>query len=532
MSEAYNFEDINDKPEIIKKNKERWRIELGNLAIEKCQLGINDSLTHLCDLIKNGDEALERIKQDAEADFSERLEKKEAYILNKLNFNFDYKNEDFISANDNVSMKSMTKNNLRTMKGIFSENSLYFMEVARAKAEIEEVNKLAKWFKDAPIDSNLIFESLPIGPTEKYAFTRIYQKKDDSTIEGCFVSLHNPSVDQFNNLRKELGADIENENEIDILQNCYQINEPELKATDDIMRFYVGIYDQILSEKNDRSYSFGIEKDKDTKTYNGLEKVKKATGKIDIYIDALKSVASSNGVATIELVFLNEKFGENKNAIKLNQKLSVKSIRKLLDDIIKSIASSIDKSSFKELNEHKTDKQSNYETVSYHGRVARENGETYDSKGCPTFIDSSTENGGTNTSDNNILSAIFSPFDKLKDFGQEHYGRCRFSEDGCPSGGRTVIVGGCSICPYCHLLLQKGENPKKIYKEKQQKQQEKEQSEVKKRQNQKNTETKKRLSYLIDDQKQAIKKAKDGNIYYIHKHKEISIKIEKLQKTN
>ncbi|MDK2899337.1 MAG: hypothetical protein PWQ10_524 [Patescibacteria group bacterium] len=522
---AHNFESTGYTPETIRNNEEdRWRIELGSLAIEKCQLGVNDELTHLCAYIRNGEESLNGIREDAKTDFSERIKnknEKNLYILNKLKFEFNNKTDDFISVNDKVSMKSMTKNNFEAMKKIsLKGDPQYFMEIARAKAEIEEVDKLAKWFKNAPIGSNLVFESLPIGVTEKYAFTRIYQKIDNSSIEGCFVSLHNSSIDQFNDLRKELGVNAENENEIDILQNCYQINKPELKNSDETIRFYVDNYDQLLFKKNNKAYSFGIEQDDEIETYNSLEKVEKAMSKVDIYIDAIKSIADSNGIVTPEIISLDKDFGKkDQEPMKLREKLSVKSIKDLLNNIIFSIASSITNSSIEELEACELNKQSNRKIVSNHGNTSRANGESYEGGGCPTF---ENNNNTTESSDSDMISTAF------RLVGEIHDGVCRIK--GCPSGGRTVRVGGCSICMHCHALFQQGKNPEQVYKQ-QKEDKEKEESKAKKIQDERESKSRK-LAILTDDERIYRKKAKSGNIYYIRRHESTKKEIKELQEAS
>jgi hypothetical protein len=242
-------------------------IYLGNLAINKSEiLGVNDPLTHLCQYLEKGDEAITGIKIDLETDVAERLPK--TPFINHVGFKLD--GDDFISVKDKVSMKSMTQSNLEVLKTI---NIIQDQEIKRAEIEADEVRKLADWYKSAPVYSYMIFESLPIG-NQKIAISRIYQKKPDGMLNGSFVSLHNPSVDSFNRLRQEFNPSLNDcVSEIDILENSYSFYSPNLKSPDDFIDFYVDTYDQILLEKSGVKRKFGLSNSTEIKT-DGLKKIK------------------------------------------------------------------------------------------------------------------------------------------------------------------------------------------------------------------------------------------------------------------
>jgi len=522
MNEAIDFNEAREAKRLnIEENIGRWTVELGSLAIDKCEIGINDPVTHLCDLIKNNEVAMPRIREDFETSISEKSNHKNAYILNKLLFN--HKDGDFRSDNDDVSMESMTRNNLDTMKGKLLGKPNYFMEIARAKAEIEEVNKLNEWFKDAPVGSNLVFESLPISKNEEYAFTRIYNKLSNDTIEGGFFSLQNPSVDQFNDLRKEFQADTNSENEIDLLLNCYQINDTRIDNTDDAINVYVGIYDQLLSEKNNKSYSFGIETD-GNKTHNALDRVKRLPGQTDIYVDTLMLIKDSNGIVTPELIEINKKF-EIDHKLQIGQKLTTSIIRKQLDSVITGVASTIDKANEKmmiELSNKANDKQANRDTASYFGDVARANGEKYQSRGCPEFNGEPQNSESAETSDNDILLIAFGSLNKLKNFGKESYDICRI--ENCPSHPGKTKVGGCGVCVECHILYQNGKNPSQEYKSFQT-------ISSKERQKQQESDSlAKTIVNLVDWQNHCMKKANRGSNWHSKRVVKNSNELNKLYK--
>lgn len=457
--------DLNEAREIKRYNIDskvnRWKIELGNLAIEQSDITINDPIIHLCDYIQRGDESLAGIREDFETNISERLKDKNAYILNKLKFTLS--DNDFISTKDKVSMRSMTQNSLTTMQKTLAGKSNYFIEVTRAKAEIEEVDKITEWFKSAPVGSNIVFESLPIGENERYAFTRIYNKLSDSEIEGGFFSLHNPDINQFNNLRQEFNANTNSKNEIELLRDCYQINEPKLNNIDDTIAAYVGVYDQILSEKYNKKYSFGIETN-DKNTFNGLTKVRQLSGQTDIYIDTINAFKNSNGVATDELVKINNDF-KTENKLCLGQKLTTEQIREQLESVTTGIACTINEADEKamiELLKVSDDKQANRNIASHFGAIATAKGEKFESGGCPEFRNDDQNETSPDGSDAEIISNAFGSLNKLQNFGKESYDICRINN--CPSHPRPTKVGGCKVCVNCHLLFQKGKDPNRVYK--------------------------------------------------------------------
>lgn len=443
-------------------NRGRWTVELGNLAIEQCEIGINDPVIHLCDYIKRGDEAIDGIKADIETTTSERLKAKEAFIVNKLDFSFT--GDDFISKNDKVSMRKMTNNNLETWRSAAIYRPDLKTELLRAEIEADEVDKLSTWFKDAPINSNYIVESLPIGKKEQYAFNRIYRKTSDKTLQGGFFTLHNADVDQFNDIRAELRVDDNNKTKLDVLKNSYDFTEPNLKNIDEVIGYYVGIHDQLLFEKTKKRHNYGIELNSKNPVFNGLEKVKQLPGVTNIYLDAIKLIKDSDGIVTQELFDFNKQL-KVANFMKVGQTLTADSIRSQLNCVIKTIASSVDKADAETITTLIDKSASETRDVASHfGEIARENGEQYESNGCPEL----NINNSKELIDAETLESAFFSVNKLKHFGNEHFDVCRISN--CPSRGEIswlpnkTKVGGCRICVGCHVLFQKGENPELFYK--------------------------------------------------------------------
>lgn len=443
---------------------------LGRLAIRSEFLGINDPLTHLHQYIVRGEEALIGIKEDIETDIAERLPK--TPFVNYVGFEFT--GDDFVSSKDRVSMNSMTDTNLQIFKSESAIDQNLIAEFERAEVEAQEVTKLVAWFKNAPIGANLVFESLPIGE-QKFAISRIYQKIDDKRLEGCFVSLYNSSVGQFNKFREGLGiSDSTCHTENEILQNNYEFYEPKLTPPEKFIDFYVGVYDHLLQEQKGKQYSFGLETNKTREKQNGLFKVRKQPKLTSIYIDTIKALASSNGKITPELAQINEKLSLG---YKFNNghDITVEMAHNIMSDVILGITSVIDRADDKLLNDlvnSNTGQDANYAAISHFGEQARASGETYASNGCPEYGRSSANESDSANDANLEYDTIYQAFntrEKLDNFGKPKIGVCRIPN--CPSRGDLswlpdkTLVGGCDICVCCHKLFGKGKKPQKIYTE-------------------------------------------------------------------
>jgi hypothetical protein len=433
---------------------------LGNLAINKSEiLGINDPLTHLCQYLEKGEAAITGIKIDLETDVAERLPK--TPFINHVGFKLD--GDDFISVKDKVSMKSMTQSNLEVLKTM---NIIQDQEIKRAEIEADEVRKLADWYKDAPVHSYMIFESLPIG-NQKIAISRIYQKKPDGMLNGSFVSLHNPSVDSFNRLRQEFNPSLNDcVSEIDILENSYSFYSPNLKSPDDFIDFYVDTYDQILLEKSGVKRKFGLSNSTEIKT-DGLKKIKNQPKLSEIYIDAIHNLAASGGLVSPELSSMNEKLGL-KYPFEIGSKIQIDSARGFLSDVIKGIASVIDNADgdflrYLEFNNSNTN--INYDAIS----TFQVQSAGYDSLACPEFINIESSVRQAGFEQESMLRA-FNIWETLDFFGKPKIDICKTNN--CPSHGKIspfkdrTVVGGCGFCVECHKILQNHKSPEQIYQEK------------------------------------------------------------------
>ncbi len=442
---------------------------MGRLALRLEYLGINDPLTHLYQYLEKGDKALVGIKEDLETDIAERLPK--TPFVN--NVSFEFTGNDFVSVKDRVSMNSMTKTNLEIFKTETVKNPDIADELARAETEAQEVTKLAAWFKTAPTGAYLIFESLPIGK-QKIAISRIYQKTSNDLLEGHFVSLYSPSMERFNELRKKLDADATTgTTEQELLQNNYEFYSPNLTKAAKFTDHYVATYDQLLEKQNNKQYSFGLEKDKNEEKKNGLLKVRSQPKLTSIYTDTIKTLASSQGVVTAELMRVTDKFGSSYR-LKEGQAISKEMAHNIISEVIHSIASVIDKADSKllgDLERSDSGEGANYAALSHYGGEAKASGETYDSNGCPEYsVGNSTVSTTDATSESTIIQRAFNAQNTPDNFGKPKIGVCRILN--CPTRGNLswwsdkTLVGGCDICVCCHKLFEKGKSPKKTYNDK------------------------------------------------------------------
>ncbi len=441
-------------------------VYMGRLALRAEHLGINDPLTHLYQYLEKGEAALVGIKEDLEADIAERLPK--TPFVNYVGFEFT--GDDFVSLKDKVSMDSMTQTNLRIFETAAASSPKMMEEFVRAETEAQEVTKLTAWFKNAPVGAYLIFESLPIGE-QKVAIARIYQKASSELLEGCFVSLHSPSVERFNKLRGKLGTDIATgATKKEVLQNNYEFYSSDLTQPDKFIDYYVATYDQLLQEQQNKPYSFGLEQDKQAEKRNGLLKVRSQPKLTAIYLDTIKTLAASQGVVTPELIRMTDKLGTSR-PLKEGQVVVKEMAHDIMSEVILSIASVIDKADSKllgDLENSDSGQGANYAALSHYGGEAKAAGEVYASDVCPEY---STNNNAVATSDDTSESAAirraFGIQNTPNNFGIPKIGVCRISN--CPTRGELswwsdkTLVGGCDICVDCHKIFEKGKSPKNVY---------------------------------------------------------------------
>lgn len=439
---------------------------LGNLAIRAEQLGLNDELTPIYKYLINGESAMPGIELDVKTQMAEYL--KDTHFQTFVDFNFT--GNDFISKIDKVSMKKMVQNTVDVLNSEIKHDRSLSRELKRAEIEKQEFEKISKWYESAPLGSFLIFESLPIKDDETFAVSRIYQKTNNNELKSCFLSLYNSSIKQFNDFRKEMSPGIkEGSDEFDILDNCYDFYDEKINSLDDFSKSYVGIYDQILHEKDNKKYNYGLEDNGKNKMENGLTRVENQSRLVSIYTDTVKDLAGSEGKVTQKILNTNNDLGiENK--LKLGQIINADLARKILKKIISKISCLIDMADnklLKQLEDSETDKKVVYQTIVHMNTQATSAGIVYTSNGCSEVSRSEPGQNNEGSESDGIAEAFRTKQDRI---GTLKIDVCR--TENCPSHGlddenhvkKRTLVGGCSVCMGCQKIYDEDKDPVKIYK--------------------------------------------------------------------
>lgn len=472
MKRSEIIEELIDKQEsgyIYLENPNRT-VNLGHIAVKLEYLGINDPLNHLFQYLKDGENTLPGIKEDLETDIAERLP--DTPFVSRVMFEF--LEDDFISSIGKISMKNMTKNNLNILAEASKLDKDLAREYERALAEAKEPEKLKEWFLTAKTGSFIIFESLPIG-RQKIAISRIYRKIDDCNIEGSFLSLYQPSVHQFNRLRRQIGSGNDNcQTEIDILDNHYEFFSSTFRDSDDFVEYYRYVYDFILSQdQGGKEFKFGLaEDDIDIKSLNGIDIVRSQSNLTEVYFEALKILSKSSGKINYEMIDLAKKINLNLD-LEEGDIISMELARNFLQQIIVSITRVVHRANgevLSDLSSHNIDKSTSYAVISHYSQVSGDSNISYANSVCPTYNRENLDNddiGDVKASEYNVLARSFNLYQHLDNFGTPRLGVCIIK--GCPSRGSIewlpsrTIVGGCSICANCHKIFETGKSPEKIY---------------------------------------------------------------------
>lgn len=455
-------------PENIARIGRQAIISTEQLCID--DLGINDPLTHLYKYEQMGSEALVVIKEDFETDVGERLP--QTPFVSDVEFEFI--GNDFVSVKDRVSMKIMTENNLIILENQQSTNAGLSEELARAEVEATEIEKLSAWFNNAPVGALLVFESLPIGK-QKVAISRIYQKKDEKSLDSRFVSLYSSSVGVFNRFRNKLGLGKSDcASKLDVLKSDYEIQNPETTSMDQFVESYVSVYDSVLNQQNGKEHSFGLNIDEKAAQKNGLSIVRNHPKLTSVYVDTIKCLAKVQNRVSDDLVRIDGLLGLG-FGFHEGDAITIQTKRRVLQEVIRGVTSAIDRADVDLLFEiERSDCSSGmgYATISHYGSESRSGGASYESNACPEYS-SSNQSGatsGTYNSEYNSLLNAFNPMNIPNKFGRPKIGVCRINN--CPTRGRSkyvhgnTLVGGCDICVHCHHIFEKGKSPQRVYDEK------------------------------------------------------------------
>lgn len=459
MASEQTAEVIDFRERLSKRNT----LYLGHLALGHEQLGINDPKTYLHMYLEHEEEAMTAIKEDLAGDIAERLP--DDPFINKVQFEFT--GSDFLSVKDQVSMKRMTAVNEQIVREEAVKNGELSEELTRSSLEAAEPYVIEEWFWQAPIGSYLIFEALPIGEQE-FAIPRIFKKTSDHVLEGYFLSLHNPSVSAFNELRQQMGVDARpGRDPLEILANYYH-QPPDETFVDR----YIQTYDELLQAKDPlhREHAYGLPDKNRDEIRNGVELARNPELSA-IYEDMLKALAGSKGIATPAIMDIIQSL-KLKIDIKPEERLTLDKVGDLMEKVIVSIASVIDQASpeiLEGLNQPGTYSGTAYSAAAHYGRQAEASGQAYGSGGCPSIARGETQAGQAKGAEAAAsVQAYTAKGRRLDSFGRPKMGVCRTSN--CTSRGESIfwpsktLVGGCDLCVDCHIYFKNKKNPKLEHK--------------------------------------------------------------------
>jgi hypothetical protein len=432
------------------------------IRISAEELGYNDALTYLYRYLDNGSSDY---MIDFESEIAERLKKSNHFENHVF---FKPVGSDFVTLRDGVSLTESTSKSLPMLQEESARRPALKDEYERAKLESSEIGIISEWFNGAEEGDFLVFESLPLVYGEDQAVTRVYQRVGN-LLEGCYFSLNNPDVNQFNELRKKLGVThTESQTAVEFLAKPYEISDDlQLATTSDFVDHYVGVYDHLLSMKNHKYYNFGFEVSEGSQNQNSFEKVKSQKRLLSVFSKTVEALANSNGKATTEIAKICQDF--EISGLGKGQPISSGKAREILMAVSLGIVSSIakiDQKTLQKLEGSDGNTEANYDAVVYGSSEANANEETYDSL-CPTFEVTASQSASQTGSENSAILQAYGYHGKLSNFGKPKIDVCRITN--CPSRGESryvpnkTLVGGCEICVHCHKLFEKGKSPEKVY---------------------------------------------------------------------
>ncbi|MBI2592319.1 hypothetical protein HYW36_02465 [Candidatus Saccharibacteria bacterium] len=342
------------------------------------ELGVNDPLTHLEQYLENGEAAMNSIDEDLITDCAERIEKPR--FINPVQF--DRVVNDFISRQNKFSMRSMTAKTEYKFAGNATDIRLY----KRAKIESKEVDRLSNWFEGAEANEAYIVESMPITENETYTIVRIYQKVNAHVLIEHVVTLHNSSVGIFNELRRQLSANVpESQTPLELLNKMYAYHLPESCSFSDFLDQYVATYDGILAARNlGKEFSFGLERSERPDPGDDVAMVRRQAALRSVYLDNIRALGTSGGYVTPQVLNINKNLNLG---LSLEEGLVISAplARSLLDFSLQHIAATLNRAPAVILDRLAStgDKASAIESAGYYGSEARANGVRYEGA-CPS----------------------------------------------------------------------------------------------------------------------------------------------------
>ena len=342
------------------------------------ELGVNDPLTHLEQYLENGEAAMPSIDIDLITDCAERMEKPR--FINAVTF--DRAGNDFISRENKFSMRSMTA----ITEDKFSGNVVDIRLYRRAKIESKEVGRLVNWFGSASPNDAFVVESLPLTDKENCTVVRIYQKVNHQELIEHIVTLHNGSVDIFNQLHAELGANVpSSETPLELLDNMYVYSPPEAQKFESFLTRYVDTFDGILTVRNPgKEFKHGLEKSEFPDSKDDLALAASQTRLRLIYTDTIRALGRSDGYVTPDILRINDELRLGMD-LREGAIIPTTTARYLMDSSLQYIAATLNRASEADLEMLAStgSRAAVVESAGYYGGEARAEGTRYDGA-CPS----------------------------------------------------------------------------------------------------------------------------------------------------
>jgi hypothetical protein len=180
---------------------------------------------------------------------------------------------------------------------------------------------------------------MPLG-RERYAIVRIYEKNDDTELVEHIITLHNSTLDLFDELRSRLGVDSQsNPTALELLDNSYKLSPHQT----DFVETYRVSYDQILFEQTGGEFSFGLPAE-DKPQDDDILSIRRQTALRSVYLDTIRALGQSGGWVNDEVVRLNRQLGGEYELL-IDTPIPVGAAGELLDRSLQSVVATFNRAS-------------------------------------------------------------------------------------------------------------------------------------------------------------------------------------------
>jgi hypothetical protein len=222
---------------------------------------------------------------------------------------------------------------------------------------------------------------LPLG-NERYSIVRAYEKTAEAELNEHVITLHNATVETFNQVHAAIGAKAPNsQTELELLDNMYAYSPTD----NGFIENYVTAHDKILELRNPgQEYKFGLPVSEDDYKGDDIENVRRQTALRSVYLDTLKSLGESQGRVTPDIIKASAELG---CSFTIHEGGAVTSdiARELLNRRLQSVAATFNRATKKEMEWLAASQDLGLAAgfAGHYGGEARAEGVTYDGA-CPS----------------------------------------------------------------------------------------------------------------------------------------------------